>query len=413
MHADISHPETSRPERGWPSTLDVSALLADGWRPTPFREFVLKIHSRCDLACDYCYMYEMADQSWRRQPARMPRAVLDQAAGRIAEHAAAHRLDRVRVILHGGEPLLAGPELITYAVTAIQAAMPDGIRADLGIQTNGVGLDAAYLRLFGQLGLRVGVSLDGNADAQDRHRRHRDGRGSHDEVAAALRLLGSPEFRHLFSGLLCTIDTRNDPLATYAALLDFHPPMADFLLPHGNWSSPPRDRRPGAAETPYASWLIAIFDHWYRSPGPRLRIRLFTEIIHLLLGGASETETVGLSPVAVLVVETDGSIEEEDALKSAYPGAPATGLHVGRHSFDEALLRPSVAARQIGVLALCEECRSCPVYRVCGGGHYAHRYRAGTGFASPSVYSPDLFRLITHIREAVEPDITDRLARQR
>jgi hypothetical protein len=29
------------------------------------------------------------------------------------------------------------------------------------------------------------------------------------------------------------------------------------------------------------------------------------------------------------------------------------------------------------------------------------------------VYSPDLFRLITHIREAVEPDITDRLARQR
>ena len=412
MHADVSHSPAGGQEQGWPSTLDVSALLAGGWRPTPFREFVLKIHSRCDLACDYCYMYEMADQNWRRQPPRMPRTILDQAAARIAEHAAAHQLDRVRVILHGGEPLLAGPDLITYAASAVRAAMPAGTRAELSIQTNGIRLDTAYLRLFGQLGIRVGISLDGNADAQDRHRRHRDGRGSYDEVSAALRRLGSPEFRHLFSGLLCTIDTRNDPLATYHALLDFHPPMTDFLLPHGNWSSPPPGRRRGALETPYASWLIPIFDHWYRSPGPRPAIRLFEEIIHLLLGGASETETVGLSPVAVLVVETDGSIEEEDALKSAYPGAPATGLHVGRHSLDEALLRPSVAARQIGVLALCEECRSCAVHRVCGGGHYVHRWRAGTGFANPTVYSPDMFRLITHIRDAVEPDLPDRLSRR-
>ena len=52
----------------WPATLDVARLESVGWRPLPFREFVLKIHSRCDLACDYCYMYTMADQSWRDRP---------------------------------------------------------------------------------------------------------------------------------------------------------------------------------------------------------------------------------------------------------------------------------------------------------------------------------------------------------
>ena len=411
MHAHISHPETSGQEQGWPSRLDVSALLAGGWQPTPFREFVLKIHSRCDLACDYCYMYEMADQSWRHQPLRMSRTVLDRAAQRIAEHAAAHRLDAVRVILHGGEPLLAGPELIRHAAGAVRAAMPAGTRADLSIQTNGVSLTTAYLQLLDQLDIHIGVSLDGNATAHDEHRRRRDGRGSHAEVSAALRRLVAPEFRHLFSGLLCTVDTRNDPLATYLALSAYQPPMVDLLLPHGNWTSPPPGREPGATDTPYASWLITIFDHWYHSP--RVPIRLFTEIIHLLLGEASETEAVGLSPVAVLTVETDGSIEEGDALKSAYPGAPATGLHVTRHSFDEALLRPSVVARQIGALALSEDCCSCPVRRVCGGGHYAHRYRAGSGFANSSVYSPDLLRLITHIRNAVESDIASRLARRR
>lgn len=413
MRADISHLNAGRQERGWPSTLDVGALLASGWRPTPFREFVLKIHSRCDLACDYCYMYEMADQSWRHQPLRMSRTVLDQAARRIAEHAAAHGLAEITVVLHGGEPLLAGPELIRHAATVIRGAMPPHTRVELKIQTNAVTLDSAYLRMFSSLDIRVGVSLDGDQAGQDRHRRRRGGQGSHAEVSAALHRLASDEFRHLFSGLLCTIDTRNDPLATYQALLAYQPPAADFLLPHATWGSPPPGRGPGTAGTPYASWLITIFDHWYHSPRPRLNIRLFTEIIHLLLGGASETEVVGLSPVAVLVVETEGSIQEEDVLKAAYSGAPATGLHVMRHSFDDALLRPSVAARQIGALALCEQCRSCPVHQVCGGGHYAHRYRPGTGFANPSVYSPDLFRLITHIRDAVESDITGRPARRR
>jgi len=387
------------------------ALLAAGWQPTPFREFVLKIHSRCDLACDYCYMYEMADQGWRHQPARMSREVVGAAAARIAEHAAAHRLDAVHVILHGGEPLLAGRETIRYAVRAIRGSVQPGTEARFSVQTNAVRLDAAWLRLFDELGIRVGVSLDGDAASHDRHRRRPGGRGSHAEVSAALGRLASAQFQHLFSGLLCTIDLRNDPLATFQALLSYQPAAVDFLLPHGNWSAPPPGR-PADTSAPYASWLIPIFDQWYQAPRLPTRVRLFEEIMHLLLGGASHTEAVGLSPVAMLVIETDGSIEGGDALKSAYPGAPATGLHVIRDSFDRALLLPSVAARQIGARALCATCRVCPVHRVCGGGHYAHRYAAGTGFANPSVYCEDLLALINHIRQVMESDITRPTARR-
>ena len=32
------------------------------------RQFLLKVHSRCNLACDYCYVYQHADQSWRTRP---------------------------------------------------------------------------------------------------------------------------------------------------------------------------------------------------------------------------------------------------------------------------------------------------------------------------------------------------------
>jgi uncharacterized protein len=395
-------------EREWPLDLDVESLLGEGWRPTPFRQFILKIHSRCNLACDYCYMYEMADQGWRLQPRSMTRAIIDQIAHRIAEHTRTNRLTDIEVILHGGEPLLAGPDLIRYAVTAVRSAAGPAVSVNVHVQTNAVLLDAEFLRLFDELDVRVGVSLDGDEAGHDLHRRHADGRGSHAEVHAGLRRLTAPAHRRLFGGLLTTVDLRNDPVATYEALLEFAPPAVDFLLPHGNWDTTPPGRTPSDPATPYGDWLVAVFDRWYGVPVRETRVRLFGEIIRLLLGGASRTESVGLSPVAMAVVETDGSIEQVDTLKSAYEGAAATGSHVTRDSFATVLLLPSIAARQIGGRALSARCGACEIQRICGGGLYAHRYRTGSGFANPSVYCDDLLRLIAHIRTVVARDLGDR-----
>jgi uncharacterized protein len=388
----------------WPASLDVAALRASGWVPLPFREFIVKVHSRCDLACDYCYMYEMADQSWRSQPRVIQAETADLIARRIGEHAQAHALDQVSLILHGGEPLLAGGGLIKRLVSATREAAGPGVSVDASVQTNGVGLSDDYLRLFSELSVRVGVSLDGDADAHNRHRRFRSGRASYPQVAAALARL--QEYPRLFSGLLCTIDLRNDPIETYEALVGWNPPRIDFLLPHGTWSQPPPQRVPDPAVTPYADWLIRVFDHWY--PKPRTRIRLFEEIMHLLLGGTAHSEAVGLSPARMVVIETDGSIEQTDTLKVAFDGAPATGLHMARDPFDAALRLPAVAARQIGEDALSAQCRACPIRRVCGGGLYAHRYREGAGFANPSVYCPDLMALIGHIRDRMQADLDSR-----
>jgi uncharacterized protein len=397
----VGHPA---PALEWPETINVRTLLEQGWRPTPFREFVVKIHSRCNLACDYCYMYEMADQGWRQQPRRMPRPIVDAVARRIAEHARANLLPKVEVTLHGGEPLLAGVEHLRYAVSTIRAAAGPDVQVDFNVQTNGVLLDPVFLDLFDGLDISVGVSMDGDEGGHDLHRRRADGRGSYQAVRAGLDLLTSPRYRHLFGGLLSTIDLRNDPVTTYEALLDFDPPGMNFLLPHGNWDSPPPERRADSA-TPYGDWLVAVFDRWYGAKVQETRVRLFNEIIRLLLGRPSHSEAVGLSPVALIVVETNGQIEQVDTLKSAFEGATGTALHVSRDPFDTALMLPSIAARQIGHRALAQECRSCPVQRICGGGLYPHRYHSGSGFLNPSVYCHDLLRLITHIQTTLTRDV--------
>ena len=387
----------------WPATLSVEKLVAQGWKPTPFRQFLLKIHSRCNLACDYCYVYTLADQSWRNQPRVMTPTLTSIVADRIAEHVSLHGLDTIRLIFHGGEPLLAGADPLVNALRMVRAAVGANVRIDSVVQTNGTLLNQRILHTLNSFNIRVGVSVDGDEAAHNRSRKYANGRGSYTEIAGALRLL----MRHpsIYSGLLCVVDPTTDPVATYEKLIEFTPPTIDFLLPHGNWSSPPR----GLSKppfVPYAKWLIAVFDRWYSAPSRETHIRMFEEIIHLLLGGKSATEAVGLTPTSLVVIETDGRIEQSDALKSVYNGAASTGLHVTCDSFDDALRRPEFAARQIGIDALGDECSACSVRRICGAGLYPHRYRRGSGFRNPSVYCMNLYSLINHIRERVIDDLS-------
>ncbi|MFS0696130.1 radical SAM/SPASM protein FxsBH, inactivated beta-hydroxylase extension form [Streptomyces nitrosporeus] len=376
----------------------------------PFREIVLKVHSRCDLACDHCYVYEHADQSWRTRPRTIPDHVISRTAQRLAEHAKAHALPSVSVILHGGEPLLAGPDRLRRVCEELGSALAGIAELDLRIHTNGLQLSPRYLDLFDEFGVKVGISLDGDRAANDRHRRFADGRSSHPLVLRAVELLRQERYRHLNLGLLCTVDIENDPYAVLDALVELEPPLIDFLLPHATWDDPPP--RPDGSPTAYAAWLLKVFDRWQELGGP-VPVRLFSSVLSTLSGGPSLTESLGLSPTDLVVVETDGRLEQVDSLKSAYEGAADTGFDVFSHSFDEVAGHPGVRARQLGLAGVSETCRRCPVVRSCGGGLYTHRYRSENGFDNPSVYCADLEALVRGIARrteaaAVPPVLTDR-----
>ena len=365
---------------------------------TPTRQIVLKIHSRCNLSCDYCYMYESIDQSWRTRPTTMTPETLGRIAHRIDEHARTHDLRELHVVLHGGEPLLAGHEGVEAALRGIRAAFPP---ARFSVQTNGILLDERFLTIFHEYGVRVGVSVDGDRAATDRHRRYAGGRGSYDRIAAGIELLMRPEHAAVYGGLLCTIDVENDPDAVFDGLLAFAPPQIDLLLPHGNWTVPPPHRdRPLA----YAHWLIRVFDRWYdhRPAATNTRIRLFESVIARLLDRPSATEAIGGEVPGVVTLETDGSYEQSDALKTTTEGGPATGLDVASHSLDDVLAHVAATAPY----ELSATCRACPVVKVCGGGLRAHRYSAENGFANPSAYCADLLALITHVHGRVRADLT-------
>lgn len=377
-----------------------------GLAPIGFHEFIVKVHERCNLACDYCYVYEMADKSWKQRPAKMDIDTFAASVRRIEEHVRVHGQRYVQIVFHGGEPMLAGVDYLLKAASIARRDLSPLTEVSLSIHTNGTLLTAAKLDSLLGAGIAVGVSLDGSKEANDRHRIDRRGAGSFDRVAGALQLLSRPEYAPIYSGILCTVDLENDPVDTYETLKSFSPPGIDLLLPLGNWLEPPPHRLAGSGRTPYADWMIQVFDRWYGDEDDSMDVRFFREIMHLVLGGASESETIGLSAAALVSVETDGTIHQVDTLKSTYEGATETGLDVFRNSFDEALVMPQVLARQSGKASLSSQCLGCDLVDICGGGYYPHRYNDGH-FENPSVYCLDLMAIIRHIRARMTNDISE------
>lgn len=190
---------------------------------------------------------------------------------RSAEHAAAHDLDTVHVILHGGEPLLAGRARLRRAAEELTRALEGVCALDLRIQTNAITLDERFCDLFAEFSIKVGISLDGDKAANDRYQ---DRRSSHERGCEWNR----PPTGHLFAGVLCTIDVRNDSVAVYHALAGLTLPRVDFLLPMPPGTSPRCAplRTPTARRSGLAAGRLRPLDR-ERPPRGRTDLRLRAE----------------------------------------------------------------------------------------------------------------------------------------
>ncbi len=360
---------------------------------------LVKVASRCNLDCSYCYVYNMGDDGWRRQPKRFAPETIKALGKSLAELAEVQGRG-FAVVFHGGEPLLLGRERLAFLCGTLRTALPED--CTLAIQTNGVLLDEAMIAVCLEHDVSISISLDGPEEVHDRARPDLRGRGTYRRVMASIsRLQASPEHQRLLTGVLAVIDPDADPIATYEALKATGAPSIDFLHRDGNNDVLPFGK--AALDTvEYGTWLVRLLDHYLADTRPT-PIRLFDEMLKLLL---TERLPGAPSPAqngAMLVIETDGTVQKNDTLKSAYQGADrfeattsvfAGGLaaFVRSLAFEEheAAQRPTASA-----------CLVCPDLSACGGGMPAHRWSQRAGYANPSVYCVDQQLLIRHMRSRI------------
>jgi uncharacterized protein len=368
----------------------------------PIQDFIFKVTSRCNLNCAYCYMYNKGDLSYLQQPKVMPVAVVDAAIERIRAYSSASGTRRVSIILHGGEPLLAGQTFFRRFVEKANSELMPDVQPVFNMQTNGTLLDQSWLDLLRELDIRFGISLDGPESINDANRVDHRGRGSYARVRRAIDLvLADSRVDDLFGGVLSVINLDADPLEIYDLYRCLGIRSADFLLPDGNYYNPPAGLIAGSTDTPYADWLIRLFIKWFSDDDPTLRIRIFEDIIGLIFGLPIGMDDLGGGGNGAIVIESDGTIEPVDFLKVCGDRFTKTDLNVADSDIADAyqseLIRISLADGSM----LCKKCQQCPVKAVCGGGYLPHRYSVVNGFDNPSVYCHNLMRLIIYIQQKV------------
>jgi len=361
---------------------------------------LLKVASRCNINCTYCYVYNQGDTSWQNMPKHMSATTVENVIRQLSilyedqQHPFA-------IVLHGGEPLLLPRDLLEALLQGLADRLP--AICSRSIQTNGTLIDNDLLALCLRTNTTLSVSIDGPADVHDTFRIAFNGLGTYARAATGIALIQKhPQADRIFTGALCVIDPHSDARRVYEFFKSLAVPSVDFLFKDGNYEKLPLGKS-SVDSTEYGRWLAAVWDCYINDPDPP-RIRILDDLGRLLLGGKSVKEGCGQTMYGIAVIDTDGSITKNDTLKSMYNGADRfeQTWSIASDRLSEIAASPEFAQYSHLQQPTSTICQECSLLSVCGGGMPLSRWHPETGLKNPSVYCADYKLVIGHINETLQ-----------
>jgi uncharacterized protein len=363
---------------------------------------VLKVASLCNLNCSYCYMYNLGDETYKSMPKYMSKEVVETLIRKIGLHCRENKIPEFTFVLHGGEPMLAGPAFFKHFVESVESGFLPAIIPFFNIQSNATLLTPEWCEFLEANHIALSVSLDGYREINDQNRVYHNGKGSFEDVVKGIKLVNRYTDLKVNFGVLSVINVEADPRQSLELLQELDIINIDYLFPNANFDKPPYQKN-SFHSTEYGDWLIAVFNLWY-TEFQDLNIRFFTNIISTVLGNNFSTDSYGEGLNELIVIETDGGIEAVDVLKICGNGFTKEGLNILTHELEEAFEAPLIREYILSHESLPDVCQKCSLDKMCASGYLPHRYSKAKGFNNPSVYCHDLAKLITHIRETIIAD---------
>lgn len=271
-------------------------------------EAVVKVTERCNINCDYCYVYNKGNEDFKFRPALMKNAEFAEITRFLFEGAKDLSATKLSVVFHGGEPLLLKKHVFAAFCQSLRDGAPDGLEVNIGVQTNALLLDDQWIDLFHKHKVMVSVSIDGPADVHDAHRKDHKNRGTHAGVVKGLALLMEAAAAESVPkpGVICVIDPRSDAKRIYRYFVDdlgisalsFHLPMDTYET--GDWIDQPALDR----------YLVELFDEWVNDDNPSIHIRMFEEVMAHFLRSPDmlQSKEVPQQRLQHVTISTDGTI---------------------------------------------------------------------------------------------------------
>lgn len=328
----------------------------------PISLLVKPASGSCNMRCRYCFY---ADETENRSVPSMG-LMSDTTMKNMVDKALAFADGDCSFAFQGGEPSLAGLSFYRALVDYIHHhPNPKHVRIHFSFQTNGYCIDEEWAEWFSENHVLVGISLDGPKEIHDRYRVDHAGKGTYQQVMAAIRLFDK---YHVDYNILTVVHAgsarRGQQIYNFFKKHDFrYQQYIECLDPIGEV--------PGGHEyslTPerYEEFLKQVFDAWYldMKAGRYVYNRYFENLMMIIAGQGAESCNLRGFCGAQWVIEADGSVYPCDfyALDEWYLG------NINDDSFESM----EENREKLGFIQwskqIPEDCRACRYFLLCRNG---------------------------------------------
>ncbi len=341
-------------------------------------------------------MYNLGDQTFLSQPKFMSLETIEIFAIKLNEYCKTNDIKYLQIVFHGGEPLLWPKERFKKSIETFTSIIKNVI-FDFALQTNGVNLNDDWYNFLKELNIRVGISFDGPKSFHDKYRVFHNGKGSYDKVIKAIKT-GK---KYNFNSVLSVVNLEISPNDYYEEIKKLDVQNYNLLLPDGHYDNLPNAYKKSMLNTlnhtPYADWLIEVFEIW-KKDNDRPMIRFFKTLIELIMDEVTGDQMTGILTNGVAVLETNGGMEVSDSIRACYEGITRNKLNIHSNSIEDLFNDQLFDLYFNSHNMVSEQCLNCSVYEICGGGFLGNRYSNERGFDNPTIYCHDMIKLISHIQ---------------
>jgi uncharacterized protein len=321
----------------------------------------------CNLRCDYCFYLRKGDLYPGTARHRMSEKTLRVVLQRYFETSQ----PIYSMVWQGGEPTLMGEKFFRRVVNLQKEIAPAGARIANAIQTNATSVREDLAAHLGRYRFLAGCSIDGPADLHDAHRLTKTGRGSHKKAVSGMNTLrrhGVP----VNGVVLVSAANVGSAQRVYRHLLEQGLRHLQFI-PCVEFDARGRPLPYTITGEQWGSFLLSVFEQWYRAHLGSVSIRNF-ESVMARMAGVAETECRFCSRCdQYLVVEHNGDVYPCDFFVDR---AHLLG-NVSDHSFEQMRASEGYAEFMDRKGRVPEACTRCSFLPLCMGD--CPKFRIGSG----------------------------------
>src|SRR5262245_57465 len=178
---------------------DTKVAMPNAAEPAAFNFVLVKLASRCNINCTYCYWFR--DAEVYNKPPVLTLEAEDAFCRRLEQHIREHELKQFLLVFHGGEPLLFPKRRFAELQRKLrEIERRTDCRLERGVTTNAILIDEEWAALLKAEDVSVTVSLDGPPEINDKVRVDFKGRGT---LAGTLQGLAHLRAAGIEPGLIC------------------------------------------------------------------------------------------------------------------------------------------------------------------------------------------------------------------